>query len=113
MVLYPLLLTLRAQAPPAAVVVASALPRADPAEVAAAVFSVGRSSGGGDVGGTHGRIRRRGHQWRRADPAEGTSVVPGGSTGVVDCVFVLFVLLFLCDDDVVACLILEFLCYDK
>lgn len=42
-VLYPLVLTLRAQACPAAV--ASALPRADLAEVVAAAFLMGRSSG--------------------------------------------------------------------
>uniref|UniRef100_A0A0E0G3W4 Uncharacterized protein n=1 Tax=Oryza nivara TaxID=4536 RepID=A0A0E0G3W4_ORYNI len=42
-VLYPLVLTLRAQACPAAV--ASTLPRADLAEVVAAAFLMGRSSG--------------------------------------------------------------------
>ncbi|KAB8112343.1 hypothetical protein EE612_050571 [Oryza sativa] len=42
-VLYPLVLTLRAQACPVAV--ASALPRADLAEVVAAAFLMGRSSG--------------------------------------------------------------------
>lgn len=40
----PLLLSLRAQASPAAAAVASALPWADPVEVAAVVFPAGESS---------------------------------------------------------------------
>lgn len=43
-VLYPLLLSLRAQASPTAAAVASALPWADPVEVAAVVFPAAESS---------------------------------------------------------------------
>lgn len=44
-ILYPLLLTLHAQASPAMAAAASALPRADPAEVVAVAFLVGGFSG--------------------------------------------------------------------
>lgn len=113
----PLPLTLCAQASPAAAAVASALPRADLAKVAAVAFPKGRSSGplqhppppqaSSAADPTFlgwrllAQIQQRWRRWRlpRADLAEGTLATVGGSMGVY--VICVFVLLCLCDDDVV------------